>query len=82
MAQGTVLFFNYTKQGGYGFIVDDAADKAARAQNVFFTADMIANGPSAAKGDRVLFDYRTGNSGKGPEARRVTLCDEIETIGD
>jgi cold shock CspA family protein len=82
MAQGTVLFFNYTERGGFGFITDDAADKTDRAQNVYFTADMIANGSSAAKGDRVLFDYHAGNSGKGPEARSVTLCDEIETIGD
>jgi cold shock CspA family protein len=79
MAQGTVLFFNYTERGGFGFIADDAADKANRAQNVYFTSNMITNGSSAATGDRALFDYCVGNSGKGPEARSVTLCDEIET---
>lgn len=81
MATGTVLFFNHTARGGFGFIVDDAANKSDRSQNVYFTADAITNAALAEKGHRVEFEYRTGMLGKGPEARSVTLCDEVETIG-
>ena len=68
MVEGTVKFFNNTKN--YGFINGDDG------QDYFVHISGIKEGTVLKEGDRVSFKVVPGDKGRGPKAEQVEKLEE------